>query len=109
MTLPTPFALSPIVGDPEAAETAHGSQETIRFGVFLNEIDEHLKYCLTGADQERDHLIFWLGREVNLFRTHSLPEVDDIAYSLAGAWTIPVTGEIRSPQLQIGQTTSSAV
>jgi hypothetical protein len=37
------------------------------------------------------------------------PRGRDIAYSFAGAWTIPVTGEIRSPQLQIGQTTSSAV
>ncbi len=26
----------------------------------MNEIDEHLKYCLTGADQERDCMIFWL-------------------------------------------------
>jgi DNA-directed RNA polymerase specialized sigma subunit len=31
-----------------------------RFGVFSNEIDEHLKYCLTGPDQERDRMIFWL-------------------------------------------------
>jgi hypothetical protein len=37
------------------------------------------------------------------------PQGRDVAYSFAGAWTIPVTGEIRSPQLQIGQTTSSAV
>ena len=27
---------------------------------FLNEIDEHLKQCLTGPDQERDRMIFWL-------------------------------------------------
>jgi hypothetical protein len=31
-----------------------------RFGGLFTEIDEHLKYCLTGADQERDHMIFWL-------------------------------------------------
>ena len=46
--------------DPEAAETAHGSQETIASEFFLNEIDEHLKYCLTGADQERNRMILWL-------------------------------------------------
>ena len=26
----------------------------------MNEIDEHLKYCLTGADQERNRMILWL-------------------------------------------------
>jgi len=46
--------------EPEAGEGAHGSQERIAFGVFLNEIDEHLKRCLTGPDQERDRMIFWL-------------------------------------------------
>jgi RNA polymerase sigma-70 factor (ECF subfamily) len=46
--------------DPEAGKEVHGSQEKIAFGVFLNEIDEHLKRCLTGADQGRDRLIFWL-------------------------------------------------
>ncbi len=46
--------------DPEGGIEAHGSQEKIAFGVFLNEIDEHLKRCLTGPDQERDRLIFWL-------------------------------------------------
>src|SRR6266481_547425 len=30
------------------------------FGIFLNEIDEHLNRCLTGPDQERDRTIFWL-------------------------------------------------
>ena len=39
---------------------AHGSEERIAFGVFLNEIDEHLKRCLAGPDQERDRMIFWL-------------------------------------------------
>jgi DNA-directed RNA polymerase specialized sigma subunit len=38
----------------------HGSQERIAFEVFLNEIDEHLKRCLSGPDQERDRMIFWL-------------------------------------------------
>jgi RNA polymerase sigma-70 factor (ECF subfamily) len=46
--------------EPEAGKQAHGSQETIAFEVFLNEIDEHLKRCLSGPDQERDRMIFWL-------------------------------------------------
>ena len=46
--------------DPEAGKEVHGSQEQIAFGVFLNEIDEHLKRCLAGPDQERDRMIFWL-------------------------------------------------
>lgn len=46
--------------DPEAGQEVHGSQERIAFGVFLNEIDEHLKHCLTEPDQERDRMIFWL-------------------------------------------------
>lgn len=46
--------------DPEAGNDVHGSQEKIAFGVFLQEVDEHLKLGLTGADQERDRMIFWL-------------------------------------------------
>ena len=46
--------------DPEAGKQVHGSQEKIAFEVFLNEIDAHLKRCLTGPDQERDRMIFWL-------------------------------------------------
>ena len=46
--------------DPEAGKEVHGSQERIAFGVFLKEIDEHLKHSLTGPDQERDRMIFWL-------------------------------------------------
>ncbi len=46
--------------DPEAGQEVYGSQERIAFEVFLNEIDEHLKHCLTGPDQERDRMIFWL-------------------------------------------------
>lgn len=46
--------------DPEAGKEVHGSEERIAFAVFLREIDEHLKHCLTGADQERDRTIFWL-------------------------------------------------
>jgi len=46
--------------DPEAGTEAHGSQEKIACGIFLKEIDEHLKSCLSGPDQERDRIIFWL-------------------------------------------------
>jgi len=46
--------------DPEAGLQAYGSEERIDFGLFLNEIDEHLKSCLTGPDQARDRTIFWL-------------------------------------------------
>lgn len=46
--------------DPESGKGDHGSQERIAFGVFLNEIDEYLKRCLSGSDQERDRMIFWL-------------------------------------------------
>lgn len=46
--------------DPEAGNQVHGSQGRIAFGVFLREIDEHLKHCLTGPDQKRDRTIFWL-------------------------------------------------
>jgi RNA polymerase sigma-70 factor, ECF subfamily len=46
--------------DPEAGNEVHGSQEKIAFGIFLAEIDAHLKRCLSGPDQERDRMIFWL-------------------------------------------------
>jgi RNA polymerase sigma-70 factor (ECF subfamily) len=46
--------------DPEGGRDANGSQEQIDFGVFLGEIDEHLRLCLNGPDQERDRMIFWL-------------------------------------------------
>src|SRR5258708_5862114 len=46
--------------DLEAGKEVHGSEEKIAFGVFLNEIDDHLKRSLTGPDQERDRMIFWL-------------------------------------------------
>ena len=46
--------------DPEAGKEVDGSQEKIALGVFLQQIDEHLKGCLTGPDQERDRMIFWL-------------------------------------------------
>jgi len=46
--------------DPEAGNEVHGSQERIAFGIFLKEIDDHLKRVLTGPDPERDRMIFWL-------------------------------------------------
>src|SRR5215467_9895434 len=46
--------------DLAAGREVHGSQEKIAFGVFLKEIDDHLKRSLTGPDQERDRMIFWL-------------------------------------------------
>jgi RNA polymerase sigma-70 factor, ECF subfamily len=46
--------------DPVAGNEVHGSQERIAFEIFLKEIDEHLKHCLTGPDPVRDRTIFWL-------------------------------------------------
>jgi DNA-directed RNA polymerase specialized sigma subunit len=46
--------------EPEAAQETQGSQEKIAFEIFLSEIDQYLKTCLTGPDQERDRMIFWL-------------------------------------------------
>ncbi len=46
--------------DPEAGHGAHGGPENLALGIFLREIDEHLTRCLTGPDQERDRMIFWL-------------------------------------------------
>ena len=46
--------------DPEVGRAAHGSEERIAFDVFSGQIDEHLKRGLTGPDQERDRMIFWL-------------------------------------------------
>lgn len=46
--------------DLEAGRDVHGSEREIASGILLNEIDEHLKRCLTGPDPERDRMIFWL-------------------------------------------------
>ena len=46
--------------DPEVGTEAYGSEGRIAFQLFLSEIDEHLKCCLTGPDRERDRTIFWL-------------------------------------------------
>jgi hypothetical protein len=45
---------------PKVGREAHRSEEKIAFGIVLNEIDEQLNRCLTGPDQERDRVIFWL-------------------------------------------------
>ena len=46
--------------DPEAGKQVDGSEARIDLEVYLKEIDEHLKHCLTGPDPERDRTIFWL-------------------------------------------------
>ena len=46
--------------EPVAGREVEGSQEKIGFEIFLRQVDEHLKRCLSGPDQERDRLIFWL-------------------------------------------------
>ena len=46
--------------DPQAGMEADGSEGKIAFQLFLGEIDELLKCCLTGPDRERDRTIFWL-------------------------------------------------
>jgi len=48
-------------------------------------------------------------REVIEMLVQGLGRVGANLYGFAAGWTIPVTGEIRSPQLQIGHTASSAV
>jgi RNA polymerase sigma-70 factor (ECF subfamily) len=46
--------------DPVAGNHAFGSQEAIDREIFFAEIDELLKRCTDGPDQERDRTIFWL-------------------------------------------------
>jgi RNA polymerase sigma-70 factor (ECF subfamily) len=46
--------------DPAAGHGADGGPDNLALGIFLREIDEHLTRCLTGPDQERDRMIFWL-------------------------------------------------
>jgi RNA polymerase sigma-70 factor, ECF subfamily len=46
--------------DLESGHGAPGGPENLALGIFLREIDEHLTRCLTGPDQERDRMIFWL-------------------------------------------------
>lgn len=46
--------------DLEAGQHAEGSQERIAFEILLKQVDEQLKRFLTGPEQERDRMIFWL-------------------------------------------------
>jgi len=46
--------------EPIAGTDDLGSQEQLAFGIFLKEVDEYLKRCLTGPDHKRDRMIFWL-------------------------------------------------
>jgi RNA polymerase sigma-70 factor, ECF subfamily len=46
--------------DPMAGNHAFGSPEAIDREIFFAEIDELLKRCASGPDQERDRTIFWL-------------------------------------------------
>ena len=73
--------------DPEAGKEVHGSQEKIAFGVFLNEIDEHLKRCLTGADQGRDRLIFWLYSRQGM-STKEIASLPSIGLSAKGVGSV---------------------
>ncbi len=46
--------------DPEMEQMADRNQESEYLILLVKEIDEHLKHCLTGPDQKRDRMIFWL-------------------------------------------------
>jgi RNA polymerase sigma-70 factor (ECF subfamily) len=46
--------------DPAAGNEAFGSQEGIDREIFFAAIDEIVKRCAAGPDQERDRTIFWL-------------------------------------------------
>lgn len=46
--------------EPEAGEEVDGSERKMALAIVLNQIDERLKVSLTGPDQERDRMIFWL-------------------------------------------------
>jgi RNA polymerase sigma-70 factor (ECF subfamily) len=46
--------------EPEAGTEVHGSEGRISFEILLSEIDDRLKRGLSGPDQERDRMIFWL-------------------------------------------------
>jgi RNA polymerase sigma-70 factor (ECF subfamily) len=46
--------------EPEAGSEVHGSEGRISSEILLSEIDHRLKRGLSGPDQERDRMIFWL-------------------------------------------------
>src|SRR5437763_2299791 len=63
--------------DPELDKGAQGTEQRIALGIFLKEIDEHLRRCSTGPDQERDRMIFWLyfRQGMNTREIASLPTI----------------------------------
>ena len=73
--------------DPEAGNEVLGSQERIAHEIFLNEIDEHLKLCLTGPDQERDRMIFWLYFRQGM-STKEIASLPGIGLSLKGVGSV---------------------
>jgi DNA-directed RNA polymerase specialized sigma24 family protein len=73
--------------DPEAGKEVHGSQERIAFEVFLSEIDEHLKRCVNGPDQERDCMIFWLYFRQGM-STKEIASLPAIALSAKGVGSV---------------------
>lgn len=73
--------------DPEAGKQGHGSQATIHFRILLKEIDEHLKHCLTGPDQERDRMIFWLYFRLGM-STKKITSLPSIRLSAKGVGSV---------------------
>jgi RNA polymerase sigma-70 factor (ECF subfamily) len=89
--------------DPEAGQGALGTEERIAYGIFLNEIDEHLQRCLTGPDQERDRTIFWLyfRQGMSAKEIASLPAIG-LAAKGVGSVIERLKHEIREQILGIG-------
>ena len=73
--------------DPEAGSEVHGSQEKIAFGIFWNEIDEHLKRGLTGPDSERDRMIFLLYFRLGM-STKEIASLPTIGLSTKGVGSV---------------------
>jgi RNA polymerase sigma factor (sigma-70 family) len=73
--------------DSESGLEARGSQEEIDFGVLLNEIDDYLKRCATGADQERDRMIFWLYFRQGM-STKEIASLPDIGLGASGVGSV---------------------
>lgn len=91
--------------DLEDGIQAHASQETIDCGVLLNEIDEHLKRCLCGPDQERDRMIFWLYFRQGL-STKEIASLPTIGLGAKGVGSV-IERVKQSLRLQILGTTSA--
>jgi DNA-directed RNA polymerase specialized sigma24 family protein len=73
--------------DPEAGSEVHGSKKRITFEILLKEIDEHLKHSLTGPDQERDRMIFWLYFRVGM-STKEIASLPTIGLSAKGVGAV---------------------